>query len=42
MEEEETRIQGVPLGRRLYALFDNKRWKIIWQSMENSDMIVEG
>ena len=23
MEEEETRRQGVPLGRRLYALYDN-------------------
>ena len=29
MEEEETRRQGVPLGRRFYALYDNKLWKII-------------
>ena len=23
MEEEETRTQGVPLGRRFYAFYDN-------------------
>ena len=31
MEEEETRRQGVPLGRRLHSLYDNKWWKILWQ-----------
>ena len=31
MEEEETRIQGVPLARRFYALYDKKWWKILWQ-----------
>ena len=31
MEEEETRRQGVPLGRRFHALYDNKWWKILWQ-----------
>ena len=31
MEEEETKIEGAPLGRRFYALYDKKWWKILWQ-----------
>ena len=31
MEEEDTRRQGVPLGRRFHALYDNKWWKILWE-----------
>ena len=31
MEEEGTRRQGVPLGRRFHALYDNKWWNILWQ-----------